>query len=207
VPAFALQHATVGGHEANGPRGKGWREDVAFTLDTVGTDVVAYAATDYESGAFDSVDAAGPLTTSADRTRAAPILAHAVALRGREGGGTAELGDDMAHALRASSGGGDKPHVLAAMQVRRLTPRECEKLQGFEPDYTLVPFGRPSKAKLDQDFLKYQLRGNPKHLKREDIDRLAADGPRYKALGNSWAVPCARWVGQRIQKVMEQANA
>lgn len=65
----------------------------------------------------------------------------------------------------------------------------------------MIPYGRPNKAKLDADFLKYQLRGNPKHLKREDIDRLAADGPRYKALGNSWAVPCARWIGERIEAV------
>jgi site-specific DNA-cytosine methylase len=54
---------------------------------------------------------------------------------------------------------------------------------------------------LDIDFLKYQLRGNPKHLSREDIDRLAKDGPRYKALGNSMAVPVMRWIGERIDAV------
>jgi DNA (cytosine-5)-methyltransferase 1 len=54
--------------------------------------------------------------------------------------------------------------------VRRLTPRECERLQGFPDDYTLVT-----------------VRNKP-----------AADGPRYKALGNSMAVPCMRWIGQRI---------
>jgi DNA (cytosine-5)-methyltransferase 1 len=97
----------------------------------------------------------------------------AVALRGRDGGATAELGDDAAFALRASSGGGDKPHVLAAMQVRRLTPRECERLQGFPDNYTAIPWrGKPA----DQ----------------------CPDGPRYKALGNSWAVPVVRWIGRRI---------
>lgn len=59
------------------------------------------------------------------------------------------------------------------MQVRRLTPRECERLQGFPDDYTLVPW-----------------RGN-----------MSADGPRYKALGNSWAVPVVRWIGERIELV------
>lgn len=54
--------------------------------------------------------------------------------------------------------------------VRRLTPRECERLQGFPDDYTLVPY-----------------RGKP-----------AADDPRYKALGNSMAVPVVRWIGSRI---------
>ena len=57
--------------------------------------------------------------------------------------------------------------------VRRLTPRECERLQGFPDDYTLVPH-----------------RNKP-----------AADGPRYKALGNSMAVPVMRWIGERIQHV------
>jgi len=59
------------------------------------------------------------------------------------------------------------------MQVRRLTPEECEALQGFPRGYTNVPH-----------------RNKP-----------AADGPRYKALGNSWAVPCARWIGERIEAV------
>jgi DNA (cytosine-5)-methyltransferase 1 len=57
--------------------------------------------------------------------------------------------------------------------VRRLTPRECERLQGFPDDYTLCPY-----------------RGKP-----------AADGPRYKALGNSMAVPCMSWIGRRIKEV------
>jgi DNA (cytosine-5)-methyltransferase 1 len=56
--------------------------------------------------------------------------------------------------------------------VRRLTPRECERLQGFPDDWTAVPY-----------------RNKP-----------AADGPRYKALGNSMAVPVLRWIGERIQQ-------
>jgi DNA (cytosine-5)-methyltransferase 1 len=59
--------------------------------------------------------------------------------------------------------------------VRRLTPREAERLMGLPDDYTLVPY-----------------RG-----------KLAADGPRYKALGNSFAVPVMRWIGQRIQMVSD----
>lgn len=63
--------------------------------------------------------------------------------------------------------------VSSAMMVRRLTPRECERLQGFPDDYTLVPY-----------------RNKP-----------AADGPRYKALGNSMAVPVMAWIGKRIQLI------
>ena len=62
------------------------------------------------------------------------------------------------------------------MQVRRLTPRECERLQGFPDDYTLIPY-----------------RNKP-----------AADGPRYKALGNSMAVPVMRWIGERVKKQRER---
>jgi DNA (cytosine-5)-methyltransferase 1 len=63
--------------------------------------------------------------------------------------------------------------VARGEAVRRLTPRECERLQGFPDDYTLVPYRR----------------------------KPAADGPRYKALGNSMAVPVMRWIGERIQAV------
>jgi DNA (cytosine-5)-methyltransferase 1 len=82
---------------------------------------------------------------------------------------------DVTHSLRASTGNamGGTPSAMTGMQVRRLTPRECERLQGFPDDYTLVPH-----------------RGKP-----------AADGPRYKALGNSMAVPCMAWLGRRIAMV------
>lgn len=106
--------------------------------------------------------------------RGQPIVS--VALRGREGGGTAEIGGETAGCLRASSGGGDKPHVLAAMAVRRLTPVECERLQGFPDGWTDVPY-----------------RNKP-----------AADGPRYKALGNSMAVPCMHWIGARIDAAVRE---
>lgn len=68
--------------------------------------------------------------------RGTPLVPVAVALRGREGGATAEVGDDCAFSLRASTGGGDKPHVMAGMAIRRLTPRECERLQGFPDNHT-----------------------------------------------------------------------
>lgn len=99
----------------------------------------------------------------------------AVALRGREGGATAELGDEVGYTLRASTGGGDKPHILTSMAVRRLTPVECERLQGFPDGYTNIPW-----RKADE----------------------SPDGPRYKALGNSWAVPVVRWIGSRINRAL-----
>jgi len=99
-----------------------------------------------------------------------------VSLRGREGGGTAELGGPIAGTLRASSGGGDKPHTLHKMAVRRLTPVECERLQGFPDNFTQIPY-------------------------RNKTADNCPDGPRYKALGNSMAVPCMKWLGERINQV------
>lgn len=71
----------------------------------------------------------------------------------------------------------DHHHAVGTRSaVRRLTPRECERLQGFPDDYTAIPWrGKPA----DQ----------------------CPDGPRYKALGNSMAVPVMRWIGERIALV------
>lgn len=74
---------------------------------------------------------------------------------------------------RTEGGGFEGAVMLPTMQVRRLTPTECERLQGFPDGWTDIPF-----------------RNKP-----------AADGPRYKALGNSMAVPVMRWIGQRIQLI------
>jgi DNA (cytosine-5)-methyltransferase 1 len=86
----------------------------------------------------------------------------------REGLGLGNEGDPSFTLQAAHS------HAVATQSaVRRLTPRECERLQGFPDDYTLTPH-----------------RNKP-----------MADGPRYKALGNSMAVPVMHWIGKRIQMV------
>jgi DNA (cytosine-5)-methyltransferase 1 len=69
--------------------------------------------------------------------------------------------------------------VATSLAVRRLTPRECERLQGFPDDYTAIAY-----------------RGKP-----------AADGPRYKAMGNSMAVNCMAWIGERIAAVNARIEA
>jgi DNA (cytosine-5)-methyltransferase 1 len=70
----------------------------------------------------------------------------------------------------------NQPTVMQAMAVRRLTPVECERLQGFPDNYSNIPW-----------------RGKAE----------SPDGPRYKALGNSWAVPVVAWIGQRIQNQLK----
>ena len=96
----------------------------------------------------------------------------AVQVQWASGGGKVE--NPTAQALRS---GAEHNYQFArtGMQVRRLTPRECERLQGVSDDYTLIPYN-----------------GKP-----------ASDGPRYKALGNSMAVNVMSWIGQRIQMVDE----
>jgi DNA (cytosine-5)-methyltransferase 1 len=123
-----------------------------------------------------------PAWMTGDRTDCLPASGHSdgshqgvgvMALRENQRGEVQYV--DPPHAL--ASGGG-KPGqgycgVQQAMAVRRLTPRECERLQGFPDDYTLVEYRK----------------------------KPAADGPRYRALGNSMAVPVMRWVGERIAMV------
>jgi DNA (cytosine-5)-methyltransferase 1 len=74
-----------------------------------------------------------------------------------------------------------EPAVATDMQVRRLTNIECERLQGFPDNYTQIPW-------------------------RNKTPENCPDGPRYKAMGNSMAVPVMRWIGERIQKIEESYN-
>lgn len=145
--------------------------------------------------------------------RGQPIIS--VSLRGRDGGGTIEAGDEVATCLRASSGGGDKPHALVHSAVRRLTPRECERLQGFPDDYTLIPWAahqkamRAAEASLPRTATQDEvLRARIAALYACDVSKEAADecpdGPRYKAIGNSKAVPVVRWIGKRLLQQLER---
>jgi DNA (cytosine-5)-methyltransferase 1 len=95
-------------------------------------------------------------------------------------GSTANVGLNLSPTLRGSGVAGNAGHHAAVsappMAVRRLLPVECERLQGFPDDWTNIP-----------------LRGKP-----------APDGPRYKAMGNSMAVPVMRWIGQRLDRVAKE---
>ena len=92
------------------------------------------------------------ITSATNRTRAAPGL--------------------PASTMSSSS----RMHVAQPWATRRLTPRECERLQGFPDDFTAIPWRKKPAGQCP-------------------------DGPRYKALGNSWAVNCAEWIGERIAMV------
>lgn len=124
----------------------------------------------------------------------------AVSLRGREGGGTIEVGNEVQGTLRASGGGGDKPHVFTDMAVRRLMPVECERLQGFFDWWTAVPTTPVAKANQAKA-REAMAAGDPSFCEIDGtIFNIAADGPRYKQIGNSWAVPVVTWIGARIDR-------
>ena len=95
------------------------------------------------------------------------------------GGGQVAVAYGFQNAQSGETGKGDAaPCVAVGMVVRRLTPRECDKLQGAMPDWTLVPnkHGKPM-----------------------------ADGCRYRMLGNSFAVPCIAWIGKKINAAAQGA--
>ena len=87
------------------------------------------------------------------------------------GNGTGAIQDGISYTLTAT----DRHAVSDGLHIRRLTPIECERLQGFPDNHTLIPWrGKPAAE--------------------------CPDSPRYKAIGNSMAVPVMRWIGKRIMQ-------
>jgi DNA (cytosine-5)-methyltransferase 1 len=105
------------------------------------------------------------------------LMTHAFKMRsGCDGGGKGYLGqDEKAFTISTHQ----DQQIFQQMAVRRLTPTECERLQGFPDGYTQIPW----RKKPAED---------------------CPDGPRYKALGNSWAVPVVAWIGERIAKQLQK---
>lgn len=130
-----------------------------------------------------------------DNAQRATIV-QSLAMRGRDGGNMPELGGEQANALRAASGGSSREMLFDGdnLVVRRLTPLECERLQGFPDWYTAIPLAKP--RAVDEDEAEYCAAHGI------DARRIAADSLRYKALGNSMAVPCIRLLGTGIERVM-----
>ncbi|MEY5098932.1 MAG: hypothetical protein RJA36_1651 [Pseudomonadota bacterium] len=163
-----VARSSRGGGQTNSPGHNADETLVAHAFDARQSDVIQYG------------DKTGPLDTNGHTVGVMQPVAFQprIARNGRGNMG------DVVNALQAQSGqtgkGDAAPCVATAMQVRRLTPVECERLQGFPDGYTAIPWrGRPASE--------------------------CPDGPRYKALGNSWAVPVVRWIGRRIDAAVRQA--
>ena len=152
IAAYAIQAGALRTNPASGPDGVGVQADHAYTLEAR-AEVQAVATSGVQYAHY-SHDYAHDRVLSVD---------------------------GVAPAQTVSQGSGNG-NVLTSMQVRRLTPIECERLQGFPDNYTQIQWRKKPASECP-------------------------DGPRYKAIGNSWAVPVVRWIGSRIQQaVMTPAN-
>lgn len=96
--------------------------------------------------------------------------------------------------------------VASGVAVRRLIPVECERLQGFPDGHTDIPWRIWQESK--RKGISYERLLSERGIKlREPAGQDCPDGPRYKAIGNSMAVPVMRWIGERIQAVSEILKA
>jgi DNA (cytosine-5)-methyltransferase 1 len=181
---IALAENTIGRQPQNGGNGDGFTDGgPMYTLNATGVHGVAQPICLMDQGG--SVmniehDMTGTLRRETHGHE--PIVMQPIAYNIAPGKG--ELKDDIhvtdAHATKTLDASGSNPAmhqggaaILQSMAVRRLTPVECERLQGFPDSYTDI------KSK----------------------NKPTPDGPRYKALGNSMAVPVMAWIGQRIEQV------
>ncbi len=181
---WAIQERAVSENPAAGPQGKGWQEDISFTLEARhNVQAVAFAETSNTLSAStggvsgkDAIDA---------RLVAVPFsgdVAPTVTSNGdqhsgfRHGGGHVAIPEG--HAIAGVP-------TVNGWTVRKLTPRECERLQGFPDDFTNIEWPKRKAG-------------------TSAAAKACPDGPRYKAIGNSMAVNVMRWIGARIALV-EQA--
>jgi DNA (cytosine-5)-methyltransferase 1 len=168
--AFKVRGGCEGG-------GKGYlgSDDTAFTVATHQDQQIAQPLP------FDTTQLTSPSNYSSPKPGdQMPHIAYptAAAFKSGQGAASRSIGwdENVSPTLPANAGGNTAPAVtgtMTAMQVRRLTPVECERLQGFPDNHTNIPWRKKAEA---------------------------PDGPRYKALGNSMAVPVMRWIGERINK-------
>jgi DNA (cytosine-5)-methyltransferase 1 len=179
VPTYAIQGSMIGRNDNAGPQGDGINVEVCFTQNTTDRHAVAQPISIQDVRPVEKAQngkgwnddgAAYTVDTHATQGVAQPIIG------GVDYENNAHGPDDVTGPLlKGSPTGGGRPLpaiALHSMAVRRLTPVECERLQGFPDGYTNIPWRKSAES---------------------------PDGPRYKALGNSWAVPVVRWIGQRIQ--------
>ncbi len=160
VIAQPIALADISSRDKN-QNGSGWKDDgTMYTLDTTGLQGVAQPiAFNARQDPYSWQERTGPLDTDGGT--------QAVAFDGYN-----QTLSKTSQTIRSDKTDGDHiGMVMQHMAVRRLTPIECERLQGFTDNYTNIPWRKQPES---------------------------PDGPRYKALGNSMAVPVMAWIGRRI---------
>jgi DNA (cytosine-5)-methyltransferase 1 len=199
---IAIQERAVSENPDAGPQGAGYSaEGCSYTLEARNK-VQAVAFAQNQRGELRTSEISPQLTTGGGKPGEG-YPAVAFDLRGREGGAMPEGPHDTAN-IRAADGGSSRSYVAQPWAVRRLTPRECERLQGFPDDFTKVPGaskGGWREVDETEDLDDLRAYGMPLRMKGNVWMVKDPDGPRYKALGNSWAVNVAEWVGERITEV------
>lgn len=193
VGAYGIDHViTTGGNcTAQGPC---VYEEIQATLKASGAHSVAYDPKAYTlkirsgcegggKGALIQEDMSATLATGNDQTLfvAEDMIGSQEVYENHPQDSRVKGPLEVAPTVHAKYGtvGGNVPLVRNIMQVRKLTPKECERLQGFPDDWTKIPY------------------------KGKDADS-CPDTKRYKAIGNSMAVPVMRWIGERIDKQFKQ---
>lgn len=176
VQPIALAENTIGRQPHNGGNGDGFTVGgPMYTLNATGVHGVAQpvAFSSNMSVPDCQTDVSPTLKLGGHGGGNPPAVAQPVGFTRCDHGGDAVV--DGTPTMRCGSN--YSAHLAAAipnMAVRRLTPVECERLQGFPDNYTNIPWRKSAES---------------------------PDGPRYKALGNSMAVPVMAWIGRRIQEV------
>lgn len=184
---FCLQGNGIDRADTAGCNGKGWREDVSYTLNTIDHPAVcaAFKAGQGEkAGGIGYSEKVSPMLSSSpsgtNRTPAILDMSHACDVIRDCGGVVPSL------QARMGTGGNQVPLTFAFGRsdaltesdvVRRLTPLECERLQGFPTGWTDIGAWTDSKGKLHKE---------------------SSDSARYKAMGNSIALPPWKWVLKRL---------
>ena len=174
---YGIQGNMIGRADTAGPQGKGFSEEVGYTLTK--TDVHGVVSIQDVREVNKSQNGKGwrddgvayTVDTFATQGVATQVAVPTYSIRPDV---TPKFYEDIAETIGATDYK-DPTCVSTQYALRRLTPVECERLQGFPDNYTNIPW-----------------RNKPE----------APDGPRYKALGNSWAVPVVRWIGERINNAV-----
>jgi DNA (cytosine-5)-methyltransferase 1 len=171
---YGIAENIINRQDHNGGNGIGSQEELQYTLNATGVHGIATMS-----------DVAGTLDASYYKGQGSrqggerEFVAQPIVLMDQGGSVMNVLTDGTVGTLRRETHGHEPsvlhPIPLNTMAVRRLTPTECERLQGFPDSYTQIPW-------------------------RKKPAENCPDGPRYKALGNSWAVPVVAWIGERIAK-------
>lgn len=167
VASYGIAGNIIGRQPGNGGNGTGFCEELSYTLTRTDQHGVAVAFNWAAAGNTSSDLGMNAEYTGTLQASTHPAICFAPGNLTRGGGMSPSMettGTLCAHGGRSYSD--QSPCVASNMQVRRLMPVECERLQGFPDGHTDIPG--------------------------------AKDGPRYKALGNSMAVPVMRWIGKRI---------